>query len=195
MPLPPGPVRRHDPAVGQDIAQERDVDLPTDEGRDVARQVGRRIHRAEGARVVGSAGHDQQVESGRLLEVLDRAETLVGEGNVAEARRGRQAADGRARARASDRTIWPPLPSGRDPGRVIHVDPDVILRVVGGASVAKSTLRPGGAPSVTRSSMPSAHALAGDGPLPRGRGRHGVLRADANAAKKASPSVLTTAPP
>ncbi len=79
LPLPPGPVRVTIRLAARIAAERRDLAAPADELGDLAGQVGWRIERPQRARIVGRAGHHQAVQGGRLLEVLDRSQALVGQ--------------------------------------------------------------------------------------------------------------------
>ena len=102
MPLPPGPVRvtmRLSTRSARTASISSDA---TDEARDLTGQVRGDVERPERTRVVGDAGHDQPVERHRVFEVLDRAQPIVDELDVAEAPRPRKLPghgrdDGRAR--------------------------------------------------------------------------------------------------
>ena len=118
---------QRDDAVAASASRTRDLRLAADEGRHVARQVRRGVERPQPPPVVGDAGNDEPVEPGRLLEVLDRAETLVDELDAGETRRlgqgGPIAAPGRPRARSGRRS------RPRRSGPVVHGDADVVLRL------------------------------------------------------------------
>ena len=76
---------------------------------DLAGQVRRDVERPERARIVGDAGDDQPVERRRVVEVLDRAQPVVDQLDVVEARPSAPAPAARAATNAPDRTIWPPF--------------------------------------------------------------------------------------
>ena len=84
LPLPPGPVSGHDPVLGQRLADQVDLGLPADEGRDLARQVRGRLRGSERPRIVRGARNDEAMQAGGLIEVLDRAKALVDETRAIE---------------------------------------------------------------------------------------------------------------
>ena len=115
-----------DAALDEIGADRLDLLRPTDEARDLARQVRGDVERPERARVVGDAGHDQPVERRRVFEVLDRPQPIVDELDVAEAPRPRKLL-GHGRDDGIGHDDLAAVRRGRDPGRVVHVDPDVVV--------------------------------------------------------------------
>ncbi len=166
------PGQGHDAAPAELVADRRALPVAPDEARDLARQVRRHLGRAERPGVLGGARHDEAVDRERVLEVLDGAQPIGHQSDVAEPRQGREIGGQRGDDRLRQHDLSA-VRGGRDPCRVVHVDPDVVLGVARGPAVAQPALA-----DVDAHPDPHRHAvrprLPGEGALCDGGGRDGV---------------------
>ena len=109
----------------KDVAQRLQVIVAADEVRRRRRQVRRRVDRPQRAIVIRDTRDDEQVDRPRLLEVLEASRA-----HGRQAQPVRDPAAGIVAGGLRDGDL-PAVRGRRDPGRVVHVDADVVAAVAG----------------------------------------------------------------
>ena len=122
-----------DPAGEQVGPDTVDLVLPADEGRDLARKVRWNLGRSERPSIISRAGDDQPVQRDRIVEILDGPRTVVDQLDVGQTGQPRELARQRCHEGVRNDDLSAVSSCG-DPGGVVDVDPDVVLRLVGGVS-------------------------------------------------------------
>ena len=192
---PAGPGQGQDPGGAEEVAERFDLVCTADELGYVPWQIARRLDGPERSRVVRRALDDETMQPQRILEILDGTEALVGDRHAVPIRaRGRRTVLAECLHQRLGQHDLAAVAGRGDPRRVVHVDADVVApaRLPSGRDGAGP--RPGGGPFGPGGGTSRARArrrwLVGP---PRQRAWRASGRS--NAAKNASPSVLTTTPP
>ena len=163
-----------DSALRDRRPERLDLGLPSDEGGYLAGQVRWRLDRSQRPRIVRHSRKDQPMKAGRVLEVLHGSKALVDQVDAAQVLDLGKARHEEGGERVGDDDLAA-VPDGRDPGGVVHVDPDVVLGLAGRAALAQAALAEMQAHSDAKRDR-GPPGLASESPLTGDRGRGGVGR-------------------